>query len=86
MKLDEEFNTEKLLILSLIGVGTILKIEDDTTKMGIYELIECVEKCYKESDCRKFRVFDKLIALASTYAKNKHNAPILPTKGWCYRG
>lgn len=74
MKLDEELDTEKLFILSLIGVGTILKIEDDATKMGIYELIECVEKCYKESRVGS-RVFSALIKGAKDYAKNKHNAP-----------
>lgn len=77
MQLDEELNTERLLILSLIGVGTILKIEDDTTKMGIYELIDCVDHHYIASGGGS-RLINSLLLKADAYAKNKHGkAPIL---------
>ena len=72
MQLDVELDTEKLFILSLIGVGTILEVKDDTTKMGIYELIACVEKRYKESRVGS-RLISGLLMGAKDYAKNKHN-------------
>lgn len=77
MKLDEELSMENLFILGLIGAGTILKINKDTTKMGIFELIDCVDHHYIASGGGR-RLFDTVINGAKDYAKNKHRkAPIL---------
>lgn len=72
MKLDEEISTENLFILSLIGVGSILKIEADTTKMGIYELIDCVDHHYIASGGGS-RLINSLLLKADEYAKKKHS-------------
>ena len=74
MKLDEELTVERLIILSLIGVGTMLKIKENITNMGIYELIDCVENWYIASGSGS-KLVDQLLLKAHEYAKNKHNAP-----------